>query len=270
MHDARLLRAIFPGRLPIIGMVHLPPLPGAPRSDGSMTGVLERALEDARALADGGVDGLIIENYLDAPFHPERVPPETIAAMAIVTAEVVRQVPVPVGVSVVGNVAAAAVATAAVAGGRFVRVNVHTGAMLTDQGWIEGRAHETLRLRARLGAPVAIVADVMVKHAVPPAGLDIAQAARDAWHRGLADGLIVSGGETGAATDPARALAVKRAVPEAPVWIGSGLTTENAAELLAHADGAIVGTAFARGGRAGTGIDPDRVRALLEVVRRLR
>jgi len=149
-------------------------------------------------------------------------------------------------------------------------VNVHTGAMLTDQGWIEGRAHETLRLRARLGAPVAIVADVMVKHAVPPAGLDIAQAARDAWHRGLADGLIVSGGETGAATDPARALAVKRAVPEAPVWIGSGLTTENAAELLAHADGAIVGTAFARGGRAGTGIDPDRVRALMEVVRRLR
>lgn len=270
MHGARLLHALFPGRLPIIGMVHLPPLPGAPRSDGSMTGVLERALEDARALADGGVDGLIIENYLDAPFHPERVPPETIAAMAIVTAEVVRQVPVPVGVNVLRNDAAAAVAIAAVAGARFVRVNVHTGAMLTDQGWIEGRAHETLRLRARLGAPVAIVADVMVKHAVPPPGLDAAQAARDAWHRGLADGLIVTGGETGAATDPERVREIKRAVPEAPIWVGSGLTVENAGALLAHADGAIVGTALARDGRAGAGIDPDRVRALMEAVRGLR
>src|SRR5690606_6612090 len=168
------------------------------------------------------------------------------------------------------NDAAAAVAIAAVAGARFVRVNVHIGAMLTDQGWIEGRAHETLRLRARLGAPVAIVADVRVKHAVPPPGLGAAQAARDAWRRGLADGLIVTGGATGAATDPERVREIKRADAGAPVWIGSGLTTENAAELLAHADGAIVGTAFARGGRAGTGIDPDRVRALMEVVRRLR
>lgn len=255
---------------PIVGMVHLAALPGAPRWGGSMPAVLERALADARALADGGVRGILVENFLDAPFYPDRVPAETVAAMAVAVAEVARAVAVPVGVNVLRNDAAAALGVAAAAGARFVRVNVHTGVMLADQGWLEGRAHETLRLRTRLGSddtPIAILADVLVKHAVPPAQLDAAQTARDTWHRGLADALIVSGEETGAPTDVGRIEAVKAAVPEAPVWIGSGLTPENAPRLLAAADGAIVGSALARGGRAGEGIDPERVARLMAVLR---
>src|SRR5690606_2253475 len=167
------IRHIWGDRRPvIIGMVHLLPLPGAPRWAGSLDEVRERALADARALEAGGVDGIIVENFGDAPFHPDAVPAETIAAMTALTTGVVRAVGLPVGVNVLRNDAAAALAVAAAAGARFIRVNVHTGAMLTDQGWITGRAHETLRLRARIAPTVAIAADVLVKHATPPPGLE--------------------------------------------------------------------------------------------------
>jgi membrane complex biogenesis BtpA family protein len=251
-------------------MVHLQPLPGAPRWGGSLEAVRQRALADARALEAGGVDGILVENFGDAPFYPGAVPPETIAAMATLTADVVRAVGVPVGVNVLRNDAAAALAVAVAAGARFIRVNVHTGAMLTDQGWIEGRAHETLRLRARMAPDVAIAADVLVKHATPPPGADLRRAAADTWERGLADVLIVSGEATGAETDPARVRAVKAAVPEATVWVGSGVRPENAAALLAIADGAIIGSAFQRGGRAGEPVEPERVRAVMEAVARVR
>ncbi|HEX7117270.1 MAG TPA: BtpA/SgcQ family protein [Longimicrobiales bacterium] len=266
--SGRPLAGVFAAERPLVGMVHLAPLPGAPLWGGSMDAVLERAVADARALAAGGFDGVIVENYGDAPFYPARVPPETVAALAVAVREVARAVGLPVGVNVLRNDGPAAVAIAAATGAAFVRVNVHTGAMLADQGWLTGEAHETLRLRSRLGAATAILADVLVKHATPPAGLDPAQAARDAWHRGRADALIVSGAATGAATDPARLRAVRDAVPEAPVWIGSGLTAENAATLLPLADGAIVGSTLMRGGVAGQGVEPDRVRAFMEAVRR--
>ncbi|HEY8379474.1 MAG TPA: BtpA/SgcQ family protein [Nannocystis sp.] len=267
---ARALSEIFGGSRPLVGMVHLLPLPGAPLWRGSFDEVLERAVADARALVEGGFDGVLVENYGDAPFYPGRVPAETVAALAVAVREVARAVDVPVGVNVLRNDGPAAIAIAAAAGAAFVRINVHTGAMLGDQGWLTGEAHETLRLRARLGAPVAILADVLVKHATAPAGLEIGQAARDAWHRGRADGLIVSGAATGAATDPARIRAVKAAVPEAPVWIGSGLDAGNVAELLPLADGAIVGSTLMHGGVAGQGVDPARVRSFMAVAREVR
>src|SRR5690606_10132401 len=133
----------------------------------------------------------------------------------------------------------------------------------TAQGWITGRAHETLRLRARIAPTVAIAADVLVKHATPPPGLEAAHAAEDAWHRGLADVLIVSGTATGKPTDIERIRAVKAAVPEATVWAGSGVDSGSIASILAVADGAIIGSAFQRGGRAGEPVEPERVRAVL-------
>ncbi len=265
------LADIFATARPIVGMVHLLPLPGAPRWGGSMDAVLERALADAEALVAGGVDGLLVENFLDAPFYPDTVPPETTAAMAVVVRAIVRAAaPLGVGVNVLRNDAAAALGVAAATGARFIRVNVHTGVMLADQGWLPGRAHETLRLRARLGARVAILADVLVKHATSPAPQDAGQVARDTWERGLADGLIASGTGTGAPTDRGRVIAIKQAVPAAPVWIGSGLTPENAADLLPAADGAIVGSSLARDGRAGHGIDRARVAALMKAVAAVR
>lgn len=251
---------------PIIGMVHLPPLPGAP-GHGGMDAVLARARADAAALQRGGVDAIMVENFGDTPFHPGRVPPATCAALALAVAEVRRVAAMPVGVNVLRNDALTALAIAAAAGATFIRVNVHTGAMLTDQGWIQGMAHDTVRERERLAPHVAILADVMVKHAVPPAGLAAAAAARDTWERGRADGLIVTGAATGAATDAGRLREVRAAVPDAPIIIGSGVSAGNAAELLRLADGAIIGSAIMQDGRAGAGIDEERLATVMAAVR---
>src|SRR5687767_9460911 len=97
----------------LIGMVHLPPLPGSPRWDGSMERAITTALADAQALVDGGMDALIVENYGDAPFTPGRVPPSTVAAMTIIAAEIRRALPAtPLGVNVLKNDARAALAIA--------------------------------------------------------------------------------------------------------------------------------------------------------------
>ena len=249
-------------------MVHLLPLPGAPRYAGSMQEVLDRAARDARALADGGVDGIIIENYGDTPFFPDVVPPVTVAALTRAVEQVQRAVRLPIGVNVLRNDAASALSVAAVTGAQFIRVNVHTGALLTDQGWLAGRAFETLRLRQTLDAPVAIYADVLVKHAVPPAGLTIEDAARDAFLRGGADALIVSGTATGAPADIEDVRRVRHALPDAPIWIGSGVTVASVAALLEVADGVIVGSAFQRDGRAGAPVVTDQVRRLVDEARR--
>lgn len=260
-------RALFPDRRPLIGMVHLLPLPGAPRWGGSMAAVAARALADAAALTDAGFDALLVENFLDAPFYPDRVPAETVAAMAVCVGEVVRAGTLPVGVNLLRNDAEGALAVAVAAGARFVRINVHTGIAAADQGLLSGAAHATLRLRARLGAPIALLADVWVKHAVPFPGSNLEQAAEDTFRRGLADALIVSGTGTGKPTDLALVHLVRGAVPEAPVLVGSGVSASTAADVLGVADGAIVGSAASRDGRAGKGIDPERARALTAALR---
>ncbi|CAN5890928.1 BtpA/SgcQ family protein [soil metagenome] len=268
MHRAD-MPGIFGTAKPVIGMVHLPPLPGAPLHR-DMAEVIECACRDAVALAAGGVDALLIENYGDAPFFPDTVPPETVAALACAATEVRRLVSLPLGVNVLRNDARAALAIAAVTGAAFIRVNVHTGAMLTDQGWIAGRAHETMRARALLNVRVAVFADVLVKHAVAPVGLGIASAARDTWERGHADALIISGAATGSETAPEQLEEARTAVPAAPLLIGSGLTAANAVALMSLADGAIVGSAFQRDGRAGNAVEQARVEAIMHAVRRLR
>lgn len=264
------LDGIGTGRPLLVGMVHLLPLPGSPRWAGDMDAVVERAERDARALEDAGFDALIVENFLDAPFHPGSVPAETVAAMTRAVAAVRAKAPLPVGVNVLRNDAAGALAVAVATGAAFIRVNVHTGSMWTDQGLVSGRAHETMRLRRSLAPDVAVIADVHVKHGVPPASSRIEDAARDAWHRGLADALVVSGTATGSAADLADLERVRCAVPEATVLVGSGLTAANAAVLLAAADGAIVGSDVMRHGRAGSPIDPVRATALVAAARPLR
>jgi len=177
------LRTITAAARPIIGMLHAPALPGAPHWKLPFQQIVDRVLEDAWALHAAGLDALLLENFGDVPFYGQRVPAETVAAMAVLAREVRATVPLPLGINVLRNDAAAALAVAAVTGAAFIRVNVHVGVMLTDQGQLTGRAARTLRRRAALHAPVAILADVLVKHAVPPAGLSAADAARRAARR---------------------------------------------------------------------------------------
>lgn len=250
-----------------VGVVHLPATPGAPRYGGSMHAVLERAAEDARALAENGADALIVENFGDAPFFGERVPPETVAALALALDVVRREAgSLPLGVNVLRNDARAALGICAAAGASFVRVNVHVGAMLTDQGLLEGRAAATLRERARIAPDVVIAADVHVKHAVPLAGERLEDAARETFQRGLADVLIVTGARTGSPPSDDELERVRERVPEAPLWIGSGLSAENAGRLARLADGAVVGTSLKRDGRVSEPVDPARVARLRSVL----
>jgi len=251
---------------PLFGMVHLASLPGAPRFGGSLSAVIEAALADARALREGGCDGMVFENFGDRPFFKESVPPETVAAMTRVIAEVVREVAMPFGVNVLRNDALSAMAIAAATGAAFIRVNVHTGIMVTDQGIIEGRAAETLRRRAALAPNVLLFADHMVKHAAPLADVDEEQAAKDLAQRGLADAIIISGRETGAEPDHARFARIRKAV-DAPLLVGSGLTEGNAA-AFADADGAIAGTSIKREGRVDAPVDAARVARLVAAFRR--
>jgi hypothetical protein len=251
----------------VIGMVHVGALPGAPMYGGSMRTIVDAALRDARALRDGGCDAIAFENFGDRPFFKECVPPETVAALTRVIVEVVAQVPMPFGVNVLRNDTESAIAIAAATGAAFIRVNVHTGAMLTDQGIIEGRAAETLRKRAALSPDVLIFADHMVKHAAPLVVIDDAHAAKDLRHRGLADAIIISGAETGAEPDHGSFACVREALSDAPILIGSGLTESNAG-TFADADGAIVGTSIKIDGRVDAPVDPDRVKRLVAAFKR--
>ncbi len=255
------------GRRAVIGMVHLAPLPGAPLYGGSLDRVIELALADAEALASGGVTAIAVENFGDRPFRKNRVQPETIAAMTRVVAEIARAVKLPFGVNVLRNDAQAALAVAAAPGAAFIRVNVHTGAVLADQGILEGEADETLRRRSVIAPAVLIFADHDVKHAAALAPVDPVQSARDLRLRGLADAIIVSGSETGAATDPSRCALLREALPDAPLLVGSGVTAENAA-AYPHADGFIVGTSLKRNGDVDAPVDPDRVARVVAAFRR--
>lgn len=251
----------------LIGVVHLGALPGSPRFGGSLESVLESARADAGALAEGGCDAVIVENFGDAPFYPARVPAETVASMALAlraVREAMRDL--PLGVNVLRNDAASALGLCAATGASFLRVNVHTGAAVTDQGVVEGRAAETLRLRQRLCPEVAILADVHVKHASPLGSETPAEAAAETLERGLADAVILTGSGTGRAPSGEVLGHVRRHLRQHPVLVGSGLTDANAERLLEAADGAIVGTWFKVDGRLEAPVDLERVRRLRELV----
>lgn len=259
------INQLFGHPKPIIGVVHLLPLIGSPQSRQPFREIRTRALSDAGMLIDNGIDGVIIENYGDAPFLPDSVEPHTVAAITSIANEIRERHPhIPIGLNVLRNDAKAAMAIATVTDASFIRVNVHTGAMLTDQGVIQGKAHETLRYRSLLKSEVKIFADIAVKHAVPLAPIDILTSAEDTYHRELADALIVTGTATGKRADLDQLKTVKSAVPQANIFAGSGVTTDNLSEVLQYADGVIVGTSIKHDGVTTNAVDANRVRTLIK------
>lgn len=249
----------------LVGMVHLLPLPGSPRYAGSMSGVLDTARADASALADAGFPALMVENFGDVPFFADPVHPETTAAMAVATSAIINETSLPVGVNVLRNDALAALGIAAATGAEFVRVNVLTGLMYTDQGPIVGHAAEVARKRASLSSDAELWADVMVKHASPPPGLEIGRAALDTVERGLADAVVVSGSGTGASPDLDDVRAVREAVPKhSRIVIGSGVGPSNLSSLAEVADSFIVGSSLKHDGEAQNRVDGARARQLVQ------
>lgn len=253
----------------LVGMVHLLPLPGSPGYSGSMKEIVETAVADAATLTRAGFPALMIENFGDVPFFGETVPPETVSAMTLAVDAIANQVDVPFGVNVLRNDVMSGLGIAAATGARFVRVNVLTGIMFTDQGPLVGRAAEALRKRALLGAEAEIWADVMVKHATPPPGSGIEQAAADISERGLADAVIVSGTGTGAPPDLGDLARVRKVIPEETrLVVGSGASISNLGDIAELADTVIVGSAVKRDGEARNRVDPDRAARMVQAAAR--
>src|SRR6266550_6568210 len=138
------MKTLFSSQTVLIGVVHLHPLPGSPRWGGRLDKIIRYARADALAYERGGAHAVFIENFGDVPFTRTNVGPETIAAMTAAGCAVRDAIKLPIGFNVLRNDARAALALCAACGGSCIRVNVHTGAMLTDQGIIEGNAHDTL------------------------------------------------------------------------------------------------------------------------------
>jgi membrane complex biogenesis BtpA family protein len=231
-----------------------------------MAAVFERALADGRALAAGGVDGLVVENFGDVPFRRgdagDPNPPDVAAALAVVGDRLRAATGLPIAINCLRNDGIAALGAAAACGARWIRVNVLTGAYVTDQGLIAGEAARLFAYRRQLHSEVEVLADFLVKHAAPLAPVVVADAARDLAERSGAAGLVLSGSRTGAPVDVALLDTVREAVGRFPIWIGSGLTPKNAPMLWPRCDGAIAGTWCKRGGRVDAPVDLRRVRSL--------
>jgi uncharacterized protein len=262
------LKEIWKGKGKIvIGMLHLPALAGSPGFAGDARRIPQTVLRDADALAAGGVHGLMMENFGDVPFYPDRVPAHVVAQMTALAMEVRRRTDLPLGINVLRNDGRSALAIAHAVGARFIRVNVLCGARVTDQGVIQGIAHDLLRERTMLGAEdVKIFADVDVKHSAALAARPIEDEVDDLIERSLADAIVVSGAGTGKSTDPEKVRTVKRVASKTPVFIGSGITAETISEFMDCADGFIVGTSFKKGG---VSVNPVEQKKVKELMRRL-
>ena len=251
----------------VIGMLHLPALPGSPLSRKSLNQIRDMLLRDVEVLTKGGVHGLMMENFGDVPFYPERVSAHVIAYMTALACAVRDASELPLGINVLRNDGMAALAVAHASDASFIRVNVLCGARVADQGLIQGIAHDLLRERAILrAANVKIFADVDVKHSAALAERPLEDEVDDLIERALADAIVVSGAGTGKATDPAKASLVKRVAPQTPLFIGSGITPGTVRQFLECADGFIVGTALKKGGLATNAVELSRVKALMRQI----
>ncbi len=264
------LDQLFGVRKPIIGMVHVLPLPGSPLFRGrSLESVYDAALEEARLLEEGGVDGLLLENAGDIPFlKPEQIGFETVGTMAVIGDRIKRASKLPLGFNIVANAARASLACARASGAEFIRVNQWANAYVANEGFIEGAAAEALRYRQMLAADdIVVLADVHVKHGSHAIVGDraVSEQARDVEFFG-AEILIATGSRTGDAT-PLGEIEEIKAGSSLPVIVGSGLTPDNAAAVMRIADGAVVGSWFKDNGRMHGGkVVRDKVERLMETV----
>jgi membrane complex biogenesis BtpA family protein len=267
------IKEIFGRRKAVIGVIHSLPLPGSPNYDGEpMEDVVAFAVAEAERYRNGGVDGLIVENHGDIPFaKPDRLGPETAAAMAVMTDAVRRQSGLPIGVNVLANGAIQALAVAKAAGAAFVRVNQWSNAYVANEGLMDGPAGEAARYRAWLRAKsVRIFADVHVKHGAHAITGDrtITELARDNEFFD-ADVAIATGQRTGdsATMDELQTIASGTSLP---VAVGSGVTPDNVGDIFIVADAVIVASYLKHDGAWWNPVDPDRLQVFMQAVKKAR
>lgn len=262
------MACFLPSEFPIVGVIHLPALPGSPGSNLSVAACLDRALLDARRFLEAGFDAVMVENFGDSPFEKGANAPHVAACLGVIAHAIRTEVGIKVGINCLRNDGMSALGAAAASAAEFIRVNVLIGVTATDQGIIEGIATQLLRYRRLLGCQIEIWADVDVKHGTPLFMSPIGDLALTAVERGSADAVIVTGFATGAKTAPADLRAARDALRgRARVFVGSGITAENAAEYAGLCDGMIVGSSCKSDGRAGGPVDLARARNVSQAIR---
>lgn len=254
----------------IIGMIHVDALPGTPRFGGAMAEIIAKARAEALTYKAAGIDVLMIENMHDIPFH-RNVGPEVVAAMAVVGYEVKNAAGLPCGIQILAAANKEALAAAQAAGLDFVRAEGFVFAHVADEGLIDGCAGELMRYRRQIGADnILVLTDIKKKHSshAITADVDIVETAHAAEFF-LSDGVIVTGVATGTEASLEELQQVKAAV-NIPVLVGSGVTQANVARYLAVADALIVGSYFKEEGHWARPVVPNRVKAFMDTVNRLR
>ncbi|MDO9545966.1 MAG: BtpA/SgcQ family protein [Pelolinea sp.] len=260
---------LFGVKKPIIGMLHLLPLPGSPVYNGKgLKDVIERALYDANELQEGGVDALEVENFSDPTYYPHEVGPELTAAMAIISDHIRRAVSKPLGICILSD-PKASLSVAHAMGAQFIRATFFTEASVDVSGLVLPKPHELLRFRKFLDPSIKIFTDVHIKHSAPLVNRPIGDSALDAKYF-LSDAIIISGTHTGKETKLDDIKEAKASVEEFPVLVGSGFNKEAAARIFQYADGAIVGTSLKKDGVSSNVVDRKRVKELMDVVKEIR
>jgi membrane complex biogenesis BtpA family protein len=251
-------------------MVHLPALPGSPLydADGGMALVHERTAADLLALQAAGFDGVMFCNENDRPYVFS-AGIETVAAMSAVVGALREAVSVPFGVDVLWD-PRAALAVAKATGAQFVR-EIFTGAYGSEFGLWNTSPGETLRYRRQIGADdVRILTNISAEFAAPLVARPIEVVARGVALISLADGLCVSGPMTGASVDGSELRGVCEAIPDIVVFANTGVNEATVEDVLAVADGVVVGTSLKVDGVTWNAVDESRARLFMDRVRAAR
>ena len=263
-----IIEKIFNKEKAIIGMIHLPPLPGTPAGREATFGELAKfATKELDTLENGGVDGIIVENYWDMPYFPNEVPKETIASLSAIAGLLSSRASVPLGINVLYNDFLAEIAIARAVNASFIRAEVFVDTSLSETGIIQPSSSYLVRKRAEICADnVAIFADIHGKNTVPLWKRSIAESAHDAENRAKADTIIITGKATGKPVSPDELLEIRKEV-NIPVLIGSGVTAQSIASLFKLCDGVIIGSYFKFDGNIENPSDIERVRELVSAAR---
>ncbi|MFO8035184.1 MAG: BtpA/SgcQ family protein [Anaerolineales bacterium] len=260
------LADLFNHSRPIIGMIHLLPLPGSPNYSGNLEATYERAMWEADVLTDAGVDGLIIENFGDIPYRIGEPDPVQLAVMAGITSRIRKLADIPLGVNVQFNAWQAEIAVAFACQANFARVEVFVDTVVSPQGIINPCSAEVNRYRQQLNANnIYLLTDIQTKYTQNIFPKKLTQSAKEAVSAG-AHALIVTGAKTGQET-PLESVAKVKKVVDVPVLVGSGTTPENVKDVLQTADGAIVGSALKEKGEASNQVSPEAVHNFMKRAR---
>jgi len=248
------------GRCAVLGMVHVPALPGTPGSRMSVAEIVRAVERESAIYRQCGVDGIVVENMHDTPYV-RRAGPEVTAVMTRACEAAVRGGGgLPVGVQVLASNNSEALAVALAGGGCFVRCEGFVFGHLADEGYTDACAGELLRYRKHIGAEhISIIADIKKKHSshALTADVSLAETALAAQFF-RADGVVVTGDSTGREPGPQQLTEVMEAAPSLPLVVGSGVTADNL-RSYAGSHAVVVGSHFKRGGSWDAELCPETI-----------